>query len=39
MRDALNDSGFSPGIINDDNIPIDSVNMGLEKVKITFRLL
>jgi hypothetical protein len=24
MRDALNDSGFSPGIINDDNIPIDS---------------
>ncbi len=36
MRDALKDSGFSPGIMNNDNIPIDLVNMGLEKGKDHF---
>lgn len=36
MREALNDSGFSPGIMNNDNIPIDLVNMGLEKGKDHF---
>lgn len=36
MRDALNDSGFSPGIMNNDYIPIDLVNMGLEKGKDHF---
>ena len=36
MRDALNDSGFCSGIINNDNIPIDLVNMGLEKGKDHF---
>lgn len=36
MLDALYDSGFGPGIINNDNIPIDLVNMGLEKGKDHF---
>lgn len=36
MRDALNHSGFSSGIINNDNIPIDLVNLGLEKGKDHF---
>jgi hypothetical protein len=36
MRDALNDSGFSPGIMNNDNIPIGLVNLGLEKGKDHF---
>lgn len=36
MRDALVKSGFNPGIMNDDNIPIDLVNMGLEKGKDNF---
>lgn len=36
MRDALNDSGFCYGIMNNDNIPIDLVNMGLEKGKDHF---
>jgi hypothetical protein len=36
MRDALNVSGFSPDIMNDDNIPMGLVNMGLEKGRDTF---
>ncbi|EKQ57714.1 MULTISPECIES: hypothetical protein [unclassified Clostridium] len=36
MRDALVKSGFNPGIMNDDNIPINLVNMGLERGKDTF---
>jgi len=36
MRDNLMASGFNPGIINDDNIPMGLVNMGLEKGKDTF---
>ncbi len=36
MRDALADSGFSPGIINNDFIPMDLVNMGLERGKDHF---
>lgn len=36
MCDALKDSGFSLGIMNNDNIPIDLVNMGLEKSKDHF---
>ncbi|HHT01529.1 MAG TPA: hypothetical protein GXZ96_02380 [Firmicutes bacterium] len=36
MRNALQDSGFCPDIINNDNIPIDLVNMGLEKGKDHF---
>lgn len=36
MRDALAESGFNPGVMNNDNIPIDLVNMGLEKGKDTF---
>lgn len=36
MRDALVKSGFNPGIMNDDNIPLDLVNMGLEIGKDTF---
>ncbi|MGI5935856.1 MAG: hypothetical protein ACOX7I_03490 [Oscillospiraceae bacterium] len=36
MRDALKDSGFSPGIMNNDNIPIELVNMGWEKGKDHF---
>jgi len=26
MREALSDSGFSPGIMNNDNIPLGLVN-------------
>lgn len=36
MRDALVGSGFNPGIMNDDNIPLNLVNMGLEKGKDHF---
>jgi hypothetical protein len=36
MRDSLMQSGFNPGIMNDDNIPPDLVNMGLERGKDTF---
>ncbi len=36
MRNALIKSGFSPGIMNDDNIPGRLVNMGLEEGKDTF---
>lgn len=36
IRDALAAAGYSPDIINDDNIPMDLVNMGLEKGKDTF---
>ena len=36
MRDALTESGFNPGIMNDDNIPAGLVNMGLEKGKDHF---
>ncbi len=36
MRDALTDSGFNPGIMNNDNIPIGLVNMGLERGKDHF---
>lgn len=36
MRDALDTAGYNPNIINNDNIPIDLVNMGLEKGKDTF---
>ncbi|MDW8803016.1 hypothetical protein P8V03_17915 [Clostridium sp. A1-XYC3] len=39
MRDALVASGFSPGIMNDDNIPMAMVNMGLEKGKDTFSFI
>lgn len=35
MRDALVTSGFSQDIMNDDNIPMGLVNMGLEKGKDT----
>jgi hypothetical protein len=36
MRDALVEAGFDPGIMNNDNIPINLVNMGLERGKDTF---
>jgi len=36
IRDALGSAGYSPDIMNDDNIPVDLVNMGLEKGKDTF---
>ena len=36
MRDALIAAGYSPDIINDDNIPPSLVHMGLEKGKDTF---
>jgi hypothetical protein len=36
MRDALAESGFNPGIMNNDYIPMDLVNMGLERGKDTF---
>ncbi len=36
IRDALGTAGYSPDIMNDDNIPIELVNMGLEKGKDTF---
>jgi hypothetical protein len=39
MRDALVSSGFSPGIMNDDNIPRGMVNIGLEKGKDTFSFI
>ena len=39
MREALIGSGFSPGIMNDDNIPAGLVNIGLEKGKDTFFFL
>ncbi|MDP4146914.1 MAG: hypothetical protein Q8936_20980 [Bacillota bacterium] len=39
MRDALVNSGFSPGIMNDDNIPKGLVNLGLEKGKDTFSFI
>ena len=39
MRDALVKSGFNPGIINNDNIPMGLTNMGLEKGKDTFSFL
>lgn len=36
IRYALGISGYSPDIINNDNIPMELVNMGLEKGKDTF---
>lgn len=39
MRDALSESGFREDIMNDDNIPIGLVNMGLEKGKDNFSFL
>ncbi len=36
IRDALTSAGYSPNIINNDNIPMELVNMGLEKGKDTF---
>jgi hypothetical protein len=36
IRDSLGTAGYSPDIMNDDNIPMDLVNMGLEKGKDTF---
>ncbi|MEJ6949636.1 hypothetical protein [Natronospora cellulosivora (SeqCode)] len=36
MRDALVKSGFNPGVLNNDNIPINLVNMGLERGKDHF---
>jgi hypothetical protein len=36
IRDALSIAGYSPNIMNDDNIPMELVNMGLEKGKDTF---
>jgi len=36
MRNALNIAGFSQDIMNDDNIPMELVNMGLEAGKDTF---
>lgn len=36
MREALTYSGFSPGIMNNDYIPIGLVNMGLERGKDHF---
>lgn len=39
MREALNVSGFSSDIMNDDNIPMGLVNMGLEKGKDTFMFI
>lgn len=36
IRDALGDSGYSWKIMNDDNIPMKLVNMGLEKGKDNF---
>jgi hypothetical protein len=34
MHDALRDAGFSSSIMNNDNIPLGMVNMGLEKGKV-----
>lgn len=39
MRDALIKSGFSSGIMNDDNIPVGLTNIGLEKGKDTFSFI
>lgn len=36
IRDALESAGYSPDIMNNDNIPLGLVNMGLEKGKDTF---
>lgn len=36
IRNALITAGYSPDIINDDNIPMDLVHMGLEAGKDTF---
>jgi hypothetical protein len=36
MRDALTAAGYSPDIMNNDNIPMELVNIGLEKGKDTF---
>jgi len=39
IRNALNAAGYSTDIINDDNIPIDLVHMGLEAGKDTFTFM
>ncbi|MCB2324041.1 hypothetical protein LGL55_25040 [Clostridium tagluense] len=39
MHGALVNSGFNPGIINDDNIPMTLTNIGLEKGKDTFSFI
>jgi hypothetical protein len=39
MRKALINAGFSPDIMNNDNIPRGLVNMGLERGKDTFAIL
>lgn len=36
IRNALGIAGYSQDIMNDDNIPIELVNMGLEAEKDTF---
>jgi hypothetical protein len=39
IRNALGTAGYSPEIMNDDDIPIDLVNMGLEAGKDTFTFM
>lgn len=39
VRNALNIAGFSSSIMNNDNIPVDLVNMGLEAGKDTFTFM
>ena len=39
VHDALYNAGYSPDIMNNDNIPIELVNMGLEKGKDTFMFI
>ncbi|MCZ8521893.1 hypothetical protein [Paenibacillus caseinilyticus] len=39
IRDALLGADFDPGTMNNDNIPLGLVNMGLEKGKDTFSFL
>jgi hypothetical protein len=36
IRDTLSKVGYSPDIMNNDNIPMELVNMGLDKGKDTF---
>ncbi len=39
LRNALGTAGYSQNIMNDDNIPIELVNMGLEKGKDNFMFI
>lgn len=36
IRNALSTAGYNPDIMNDDNIPLELVNMGLERGKDSF---